>query len=428
MSPPVEFEYAVDEERLPAIPRAELDRVLAEAEAIAAEGTHVTTALSRERAGGTAPVATTRPTRAASQVAAQWATRWTVATDRGTESLDLTLVQQPSDSEWGLVWQGRIRELTIRLLMFHGGVPQGEVGVRWTLAPARGGAVTDRLQTVAFVDALHGSGSVLIEDLSGRVESHRIRWDPTPPDTEIAFAHHFFADIALVEQWIGKPIALPSEATPQEVRTIAQTAAMIRSRQAPIRWTRMTLAIDASVDLLEPRPIWVEHPLTETILGRSIDIGIVAGEFVVRQIGSSGNRLVVAPADPRASHAECEFMPPLSDGEDATAFALDRVATSADPDELREWLADHLGADLATYIARADLESPGNDVLMVVRRAFESAAVITERFGDDVARAWFLAANQGFDRRAPATVLRETRDASTRNFVAQLARDFAGAG
>jgi len=65
---------------------------------------------------------------------------------------------------------------------------------------------------------------------------------------------------------------------------------------------------------------------------------------------------------------------------------------------------------------------------MVVRRAYESAAVIIDRFGDDVARAWLLAANPAVARRAPAAVLREARDSSTRNFVARLARDFAGPG
>jgi len=241
------------------------------------------------------------------------------------------LVQQSGDSEWGLVWQGKIRELTIHLLMFHGGLPQGEIGVRWTLEPARGGAVRERLETVAVVDALHGSGSVLIEDLSDRVESRRLRWDPTPPDEEIAFAHHFFADVALVERWTGEKLTIPSQASAEEVRTVAETAAMIRSRQAPIRWRRMTLAMAAPAGLLEPTAIWVEHPLTERVLGRSIEIGIVAGEFVVRQIEGLGDRRVVAPAHPRARHADCEFMPPAAHGEDDTEFAFERFAAGGKP-------------------------------------------------------------------------------------------------
>lgn len=360
--------------------------------------------------------------------------RFTASTDRGVATMEASMRQATRPPEgWGLVLEGRNRDLTLRLLLFRGGEPRNEIGVEWSYRPTRGSA-RGRLAAAAFVDVLTGQGRLIVEDRNGNIPTADLNLAAQARDPEIAVNRALFADVALLEEWLGIDIPLPRTASSDEVQEVAAAASMVRARQAPIMWESLAARLLPDADpipLGTVQRLWFEIETELVLFGTSRILGTTAAEYEVvalrEEAEADGERTVwFGPASNEAAHVVAELLPP-SGGDrkrsSSDAYAIERHAVITEPAALRRDLIEALGPRL---VGELGVDRASNDALMIVRRAWEAQEILRRSFDNAVARRWWTGRNPGLGDDTPTGALRAAGTASERNLVVSAAREFGG--
>jgi hypothetical protein len=129
---------------------------------------------------------------------------------------------------------------------------------------------------------------------------------------------------------------------------------------------------------------------------------------------------------------------------DATDGLLDpalveREALTAPPERLAAWLQDHLGQQIAAYLAGLkDAETvgrwasgkarPRGLALSRMQSGYQAARLVGAAYGDTTARSWLFGTNPVLGGAAPAAVLRDGRAPEDWNDVVPAALQFIDGG
>jgi hypothetical protein len=131
---------------------------------------------------------------------APWNARISVATDLGEGEVDIELKPGEPPTDWEHTLIGSVGGLTLRItLRVRDG--RGQVGFRWEFQATDGETVAAQAQALAFVEALHGDGTLTITDRDGgnRTVSTPIRRREIDP--RLVFSKQLIDDLLVIEQW-----------------------------------------------------------------------------------------------------------------------------------------------------------------------------------------------------------------------------------
>jgi 5-methylcytosine-specific restriction endonuclease McrA len=232
----------------------------------------------------------------------------------------LLRAQKSPPAGWDASLVGQFGGLTVEAL-FRTQHPGGQM--RWNFrhvlddSPAR-----DQLAVLELLDALTDAGEMVVVD-RGRSARPDMRVD-VPPSTfserdEVLLA--LLRDVCSIENWAGVELPLADQIDGEEVAHIAVLAHAIRNGGRLVTWQAISMDItsDEGVERLRAGGhLRIEHQLSTTIFGRTIELGTsqmdVAG-FHVRSVapivGQPGSSTVtIEPADAEAAEIFERLIPP----------------------------------------------------------------------------------------------------------------------
>ncbi|MBI5065287.1 hypothetical protein HZA97_03540 [Candidatus Woesearchaeota archaeon] len=101
--------------------------------------------------------------------------------------------------------------------------------------------------------------------------------------------------------------------------------------------------------------------------------------------------------------------------------------------DLVEYLKKHLGQKPVAYIAGFEnveqLKQINSGVAEIVEmrlnHAYEATRLISGAYDDKTAKSWFFGTNTGLENRAPAFVLRHSKNSDDLSYIIPLAKEFS---
>jgi hypothetical protein len=252
-----------------------------------------------------------------------WPARITADTDRGAAAIDLDLAAQDSEEDWEFLLSGSNAGLTFTIRGRWDPVAErGEVNMTWTHtrddSPAR-----EQAPVLAFLKALHGSGTLRIEDRSGRRPSVEQKLRSSQESQGLSDLLWLFEAVALIEERAQATVRIPESISGQDAQALALVAQCVRDGGQEVTFRSMEFVSAPDGPLLSEKEITdvsVHQQLDARVLGQVVPLGKTITELpplriVHREPASEGPpghlRLRLAPA----SGEPAEIWIALQDGE-----------------------------------------------------------------------------------------------------------------
>jgi hypothetical protein len=125
----------------------------------------------------------------------------------------------------------------------------------WEFNQAQADLAT-RARVLAFLDALHGSGTLTFRDRDGGPRIVTFPIQARQPHDAIAHGRRLMDDLLLLQEWTGTPISLPDEIPGPAIEAIADAAEVIRRGESQMSFAEVTLEVSA-----DQYPQFEEEPL-----------------------------------------------------------------------------------------------------------------------------------------------------------------------
>lgn len=205
-----------------------------------------------------------------------WPARITADTDRGAAAIDLDLSAQApeEDSEFLLSGSGGGLTFTIRG-RWDPVAERGEVNMTWTHtrddSPAR-----EQAPVLAFLKALHGSGTLRIEDRSGARAPVEQKLSSSPEPPGLSDLLWLFEAVALVEVRAHTTVRVPESVSGQDAQALALVAQCIRDGGQEVTFRSMEFVSAPDGPLLSEEEITdvsVDQQLDARVLGQVVPLG-----------------------------------------------------------------------------------------------------------------------------------------------------------
>jgi hypothetical protein len=145
-----------------------------------------------------------------------WAATVSLDTDEGTESLDIDLVPEEPEDEWDAKLVGRRHGVSIELrFVWSHSKRSGELNVTWHFTRATG-AAPERAEVLAFVIALHGTGTFEIRDREEQRPSLTASTVPAAVPNDLRYLQRVYEDLATIQRFAGATFGPPPDETTYE--------------------------------------------------------------------------------------------------------------------------------------------------------------------------------------------------------------------
>jgi hypothetical protein len=252
-----------------------------------------------------------------------WPVRITADTDRGEAAIDLDLAAQDSEEDWEFLLSGSSAGLTFTIRGRWDPVAErGEVNMTWTHtrddSPAH-----EQAPVLAFLKALHGSGTLRIEDRSGRRPSVEQKLRSSQESQGLSDLLWLFEAVALIEERAQATVRIPESISGQDAQALALVAQCVRDGGQEVTFRSMEFVSAPDGPLLSEKEITdvsVHQQLDARVLGQVVPLGKTITELPPLRIvhrepasgGPPGHLLLrLAPA----SGEPAEIWIALQDGE-----------------------------------------------------------------------------------------------------------------
>lgn len=221
-----------------------------------------------------------------------WDATVTVETDRGSASVDLDL--RPTEPPEG--WEGALSArapggLGLTFALRWRDRLGGQSQMSWAFRLGEG-TLTEQVRALAFIEAMHGAGTVTVRDRDGghRVVTHHTRERPVPDLARIG--KRLVDDLLVIEQQSGIPITIPDEIDRETMDRIAEAAYVIRTGQSRMTFTEVVA--DISPEQYEQ---WSKEPGAEVGLSLGFQLNLFG---VLHDLGylSGSTRGRIASGEP----------------------------------------------------------------------------------------------------------------------------------
>jgi hypothetical protein len=212
----------------------------------------------------------------ASRPVAPWVAQVTAETDLGSEVMEFDLSPVDPTPEWDFALAGTSGGLT---LMVRGRwrEPQGhgEVNIGWshTVDVSR---PAEQARGLALLKALHGSGHMVIEDLTGGRPPVEQELSGVHFPEELSDLQVLFEAVALIEGRAGIAIEIPDTVSVEEANQLAIVAACVRDGGQDVRFRSMQMVVAPDSPVLRDDPVTgvtVEHNLDARVFGHVVGLG-----------------------------------------------------------------------------------------------------------------------------------------------------------
>jgi hypothetical protein len=205
-----------------------------------------------------------------------WAARVTADTDLGNEIMDFELAVSDAGTDWDFALAGTAGGLTLTIRgRWFETEERGELNIGWshTLDPSHAGG---QPRALAFLKALHGTGTMVVEDLKGDRPPIRQELAATKYPKDLSDLQTLLEAVAIVEERAGVAIGLPETITAADANDLTVVAACVRDGGQDIRFESMEFLAGPDSPLLREDPITdmtIHHNLDAKIFGRVIPLG-----------------------------------------------------------------------------------------------------------------------------------------------------------
>jgi hypothetical protein len=249
--------------------------------------------------------------RAPTRTPSPWNARFVAMTDRGDAAVDIRLVSAPAPDDWDAALSGSTAGIGATVL-FRKRDDRGQMKVHWQYDDIPTDART-KAQVLALIDALHGVGTLAIEDRDGVRPTANLKLVRRAVDEYLPVLRRFVDDIVVIEDWTGRVFDVPDHTPATEIRAIADAAQIIRAGESRMTFEEFELVVPREKydEIASPGLFRAELPWGLAVLGEEFMVGVLGGELpgaeiaevetVVEESGKAV-RVCVRPSSEESRH------------------------------------------------------------------------------------------------------------------------------
>jgi hypothetical protein len=198
-------------------------------------------------------------------------------------------------------------------VLFRRRQDHGNIKVDWSYQDDAVVPASLRAPRLAFVEALHQRGVLVIEDVDGNRPQLEFATVDQPMDPTFHALRLFLEDLAVIEEWTGRHDPNMAGRIPAEdVREVATVARIVKEGEVRTNFEQVTLVVPperVAYATTGKGPLLVEMDLVLPVLGKQYPVGRVRGEMtdtrtlVVGEPDANGHVTVrIEPASEEAAH------------------------------------------------------------------------------------------------------------------------------
>ncbi|MGD0165900.1 MAG: hypothetical protein ABSC51_01225 [Gaiellaceae bacterium] len=242
---------------------------------------------------------------------APWNSRIQVSSDRGQASIDIHLAPTSPTEDWDGALVGTVGCLTMTVL-FRARQRGGEIQVTLNYQGTRTG-LRGQADALAVIDAIHGVGTLTIEDRDGHRPPVVFNLAQRPIEEFLVRRRRLVEDLLLIGDWTQRTVELPEEVSSRDLRGIAEAAQIIRSGESRMAFSSSEIAVDPEQRAALGEGdfqlrMGMEFALALSPLGEVWPLGYLSGEVNAKVVEETplqedGRELVAIRLEPASEEA-----------------------------------------------------------------------------------------------------------------------------
>ncbi len=211
-----------------------------------------------------------------------WQARLSVETDRGQVEVDIVLTQVDPPDDFDAALEGDFAGLSVTMLLRTTPKERGELVSHWSYSYPDDHTLRERAQVVAMMDALAGTGTIVIEDRGGIWPKLTQALGGREADQELAVLHKLLESLVVIEDWTGHAFSVPDNVSAEDVRSAIQAAQVIRDGGSQMNVDPQAIVLSVEeFDAIPKDQRWrLDVKYGGTLLGDEVWIGELQGELV----------------------------------------------------------------------------------------------------------------------------------------------------
>jgi hypothetical protein len=167
--------------------------------------------------------------------------------------------------------------------------------------------VREQLAGMRFLEMLSRGGEMVITD-QGKAKRPPLRMErapsEVPPDAQALLV--FLNDLSIIEERTGAKFTLPDEISAEEVRHVAEVAALVRNGERSVTWhdANLTVLEPAVKNLRDGGVMRMEETASAVVLGLEVQLGVLRRDLPAYEV------VDVTPLDDQEGTFHVEIRPP----------------------------------------------------------------------------------------------------------------------
>jgi hypothetical protein len=209
-----------------------------------------------------------------------WDARLVAETDRGHADVDVRLTQTEPPTNWDAALTGTYGGLTITVLA-RASDGRGEFRTQFSYSYSNEVGIRAQARALRFMEAVHGAGSLTIEDNAQLYPSVSESLSEREHDPYWRLVRTFIDSLIVIENWTKEKLDLPETIAEEDVRPVIDAAQVIESRSSSVNFDHVELLmpVEKYEEFSEPpHRVAVGYTLGIEVFGREVWIGELRGE------------------------------------------------------------------------------------------------------------------------------------------------------
>lgn len=252
-----------------------------------------------------------------------WDARLVAETDRGHVEVDVLLTQTDPPTDWDAALSGAYGGLRVTVLaQLREG--RGEFRTQFSYSYSNDVEIRAQTRALQFMEAVHGTGTLAIEDNAGVYPSVSESLSEREQDPYWRLVRTFIESLIVIEDWTKEKLDLPEVITDDDVRPVLDAAQVIRARSSPVNIDQLELVMP--VEKYEefskpPHRVAIGYTFGIEVFGREVWIGELRGEIPnvelhAKKVTEGGEEMVqvfVRPTTEEGQHPTFALYPAHTD-------------------------------------------------------------------------------------------------------------------
>ena len=229
-----------------------------------------------EGPGGTGTVILSSPRRPIPS----WDARLVANTDRGRVEVDLTLTQTDPPEDWDAALTGAHGGLAVTVVA-RAAKGRGEFRTQFSYSYSNVVEIRAQARALQFMEAVHGRGTLTIEDNAGVYPSVSESLSEREQDPYWRLVRTFIESVIAIEDWTKTKLDLPAVITDDDVRPVLDAAQVITTgcSRVDIDQVELVMPVEKYEEFSKPpHRVAIGYTFGIEVFGREVWIGELRGE------------------------------------------------------------------------------------------------------------------------------------------------------